>query len=103
MVSSVPAGIGYLADILEAAGYQVRRFESAAAFLQTYDDCAASCIVTDLLMESIDGVELRRRLNELGSPLPVIVLTGHADVRVAIVRPSRRWDNSHSSLRLRLS
>lgn len=76
---------GCLALILEAAGYEVRLFDSADAYLQAYDDCAASCIVTDLCMASIDGVELLRRLNAMGSLLPVIVLTGYADVRIAVI------------------
>jgi two-component system response regulator FixJ len=73
-----------LAFLLGTAGFAVRMHASAAAFLEIAADVRNGCLVTDLRMPDIDGVELLRRLNAAGHMLPTIVVTGHGDVQMAV-------------------
>ena len=73
-----------LAFALTTAGLAVRVYESGAAFLQSLASIQPGCIVTDIRMPGIDGIELQRQLLVSGVKLPVIVMTGHADVRLAV-------------------
>jgi two-component system response regulator FixJ len=73
-----------LAFLLASEGLPVRLHESASAFLEDVMSAEAGCIVTDVRMPGIDGIELIRRLKERGITLPVIVITGHADVPMAV-------------------
>lgn len=73
-----------LAFLLSAAGLSVRTYESAQAFLQELPSVEGGCIVTDVRMPGIDGLELLRVLQEMGKGLPVIVMTGHGDVPLAV-------------------
>ena len=73
-----------LAFLLGSAGLRVRSFESAQAFLQELASVEAGCVVTDVRMPGIDGLELLRLLQEMGKGLPVIVMTGHGDVPLAV-------------------
>jgi two-component system response regulator FixJ len=73
-----------LAFLLASDGLAVRLHESASAFLDEVKDIDAGCIVTDVRMPGIDGMEFLRRLKARGSTLPVIVMTGHADVPMAV-------------------
>ncbi len=72
------------ARILEPHGFQVRCYTTAEEFLREFDDQAVSCVVTDLRMPGMDGMELQQKLREQGSIVSLIVLTGHADVRTAV-------------------
>lgn len=73
-----------LAFLLGSAGLLVRTFESAQAFLQELASIETGCVVTDIRMPGIDGFELLRLLQEMGKGLPVIVMTGHGDVPLAV-------------------
>ena len=73
-----------LAMLLESAGFSVRTYDSATAFLAAASDRAAGCVLTDVQMPELNGLELQRRMGELGIRLPVIVMTGHADVPIAV-------------------
>ena len=72
-----------IAFLLETADLTARTHESAVAFLAE-NDRPAGCIVTDVRMPDMTGLELARRLRDTGSVEPVIVITGHADVPLAI-------------------
>ena len=70
--------------LLDCAGLRVQAYESAVAFLEAVPAMEHGCIVTDVRMPEMSGVELIGRLKALGVPDPVIVITGHADVPLAI-------------------
>ena len=73
-----------LAFLLDAAGLVSRTYESAAALLAQAGTLAPGCIVTDVRMPDMNGLEMVRRLSDMGVRHPVIVMTGHADVPLAI-------------------
>ena len=73
-----------LAFLLECAGHSVRSYESATAFLAAVPTMEHGCIVTDVRMPEMNGLELVDRLKMLAVADPVIVITGHADVPLAI-------------------
>ena len=73
-----------LSFLLASDGLPVQLHESASAFLDNLPNAAAGCIVTDVRMPGIDGIELIRRLKDRGIALPIIVITGHADVPMAV-------------------
>jgi two-component system response regulator FixJ len=72
-----------IAFLLESAGLVARTYPSAIAYLEAAD-LAPGCIVTDVRMPEMSGIELVRRLKAAGRRDPVIVITGHADVPLAI-------------------
>lgn len=73
-----------LAFLLSTAGLAVQVHESAAAFLEALPRLQGGCVITDVRMPEMDGLELQRRLRELNAGLPVIVMTGHGDVPLAV-------------------
>ncbi len=70
--------------LLDCAGLKVRSYESAIAFLKAVPNMEHGCIVTDVRMPEMNGVELVGRLKDQGVTDPVIIITGHADVPMAI-------------------
>ena len=75
---------GSLTFLFEAAGFAARSYASAADFLGAVATLGAGCVLTDVRMPDFDGLALQRRLAELGVAMPVIVMTGHADVPIAV-------------------
>jgi two-component system, LuxR family, response regulator FixJ len=73
-----------LAFLLSTAGLPVRVHDSAVAFLKVAENAEDGCIVTDVRMPGIDGLELQRRLRAAGNTTPVIVMTGHGDIALAV-------------------
>ena len=72
-----------LSFLLASEGLPVRLHESALAFLDAVT-APSGCILTDVRMPGMDGIEFLRRLRERGFAVPVIVMTGHADVPMAV-------------------
>jgi two-component system response regulator FixJ len=70
--------------LLECDGIEARGYESALAFLERLGSMERGCIVTDIRMPGMSGLELVARLNEEGVSDPVIVITGHGDVPLAV-------------------
>lgn len=73
-----------LAFLLQTSGFAVRVHESATDFLKMAPTISNGCLITDLRMPDMDGVELLRRLRSAGHLLPAIVITGHGDVQMAV-------------------
>lgn len=73
-----------LAFLLSGAGFAVRMHDSATDFLAIAGDIKNGCLITDLRMPDMSGVELLRRLRDNGHLLPAIVITGHGDVQMAV-------------------
>jgi two-component system response regulator FixJ len=73
-----------LAFLLGTAHLTVRTYESATLFLNGLKQAEPGCIITDVRMPGISGVELLRRLKSLKAGFPVIVITGHGDVPLAV-------------------
>lgn len=73
-----------LAFLLSGAGFAVRMHESATDFLAVAGNIKNGCLITDLRMPDMSGVELLRRLRDEGALLPAIVITGHGDVQMAV-------------------
>jgi two-component system response regulator FixJ len=65
-------------------GLEVRTFTSARQFLSQYDPSQAGCLVLDVRMSGMSGLELQSRLGESGWWIPIIIITGHADVPMAV-------------------
>ena len=70
--------------LLRTARITVRTFESAIAFMRELPQVRSGCIITDVRMPEMSGIDLLRRLNELKIAVPVIVITGHGDVPLAV-------------------
>jgi two-component system response regulator FixJ len=73
-----------LAFLLGTAGHAVKVYESATVFLSRLDGLQPGCVVSDVRMPDVDGLELQRRLKEKGIALPIVIMTGHADVPLAV-------------------
>ncbi|ACK50770.1 two component transcriptional regulator, LuxR family [Methylocella silvestris BL2] len=78
---AVRQALGFL---LMASGYAVRVYESAAVFIEGLAEAQPGCVVTDVRMPEVDGIKLLRLMKAKRSRLPVIVMTGHADVPLAV-------------------
>ena len=70
--------------LLESAGYRVSSYSSAERFLTAFRRDHASCLVLDVRLSGITGLELQQELNRRGESLPIIFITGHGDVPMAV-------------------
>jgi len=70
--------------LLESAGYNVSSYPSGLAFLAQFDPAVPACVLLDIHMPQMDGLEVQRRLVERNVAFPVIVLTGQGDVAIAV-------------------
>jgi len=70
--------------LLEGKDYRVRCFDSAESFLSRYDSREVACLTVDIRMGGMTGLELQSRLIEGHSPLPIVFITGHGDVPMAV-------------------
>ena len=70
--------------LLKTAGIAVRGFESAKLFLETLPQITSGCVITDVRMPEITGIDLLRRMKERNLDIPVIVITGHGDISLAV-------------------
>lgn len=70
--------------LIESVGLPVRVYESGQAFLDDFKQGLAGCLVLDVRMPDINGMDLHAKLKRDGCSLPVIIMTGHADVTMAV-------------------
>lgn len=73
-----------LQAMLETAGYAVRSFATGRAFLDAIDRTSRGCVILDVRLPDLNGLEVQERLKAMGAGLAVIVITGHADVATAV-------------------
>jgi two-component system, LuxR family, response regulator FixJ len=73
-----------LSFLLRSAKIEVCTYETASAFLAAINNLSLGCIITDVRMPEMTGIELLRRLRESGNNVPVIVITGHGDIPLAV-------------------
>jgi FixJ family two-component response regulator len=73
-----------LERLLRSAGWATAAYASPDDFLSERDPAASGCLLLDISMPGLDGLELQKRLAEAGSGLPIIFLTGHGDVSTSV-------------------
>lgn len=73
-----------VARLLQASGYRVALYESGERLLESLPGAASGCILLDLRMSGLSGLDLQDRLAELGHPLPIVFLTGHGDIPASV-------------------
>jgi FixJ family two-component response regulator len=73
-----------LGMLLKAIGLKYETYPSALDFLQHYQPTRHACLVADIRMPGLSGLELQQRLNEQGAQIPIIFITGHGDVPMAV-------------------
>src|SRR3954464_7246236 len=70
--------------LLDSAGFSVTLFDNAQSFLDALPGLAFGCVVSDVRMPGIDGIELLKRMKMQQSPFPILIMTGHGDVPLAV-------------------
>jgi two-component system, LuxR family, response regulator FixJ len=70
--------------LLSSAAYDVTLFDSALSFLDALSAIDFGCVVSDVRMPGLDGIELLKRMKASGSLLPIIIMTGHGDIPLAV-------------------
>lgn len=73
-----------IVELLESVGLQAETYDSAPAFLKSIDKKRRGCLVLDVRMAEMSGLVLQQKLNTLGIRIPVILLTAHGDVAMAV-------------------
>ena len=114
VVDDDPAVVRLLAALVEAIGLHVEAYQSAEEFLEAYQASGPGCLVLDVRVPGMSGMELQRQLTAAGNTLPIVFVTGHADVRMAVeamergafgflekpFRPQELCDKIQSAVRL---
>ena len=70
--------------LLDAANYEVTLFDSAVTFLDVLPSLEFGCVVSDVRMPGLDGIELLKRMKAGHSAFPIVIMTGHGDVPLAV-------------------
>lgn len=70
--------------LLDAAGFKVTLFETALSFLEALPSLDFGCVVSDVRMPGLDGIELLKRMKADNSTFPIVIMTGHGDVPLAV-------------------
>ncbi|HEY0327680.1 MAG TPA: response regulator FixJ [Rhodopseudomonas sp.] len=84
VIDDDPAMRDSLEFLLDSVNFEVVLFESAIAFLEAVPTLQFGCVVSDVRMPGIDGMDLLKRLKANRNPLPVVIMTGHGDVPLAV-------------------
>lgn len=89
VVDDDPAVSRALVSVGQLLGLKVSAFASPQEFLRIHDPAQPGCLVLDIKMPGMTGLELQQKLAERGSRIPIIMISGHADVRIAVEVMSR--------------
>lgn len=84
VVDDDPAVRESLSFLMGSVGIRVETFATAQAFLDSYSEAREGCLILDVRMSGMSGLELQEKLQALGSQLPIIVVTGYGDVSMAV-------------------
>jgi len=84
VVDDDPGVLKALARLLREEGWRVETFASAEAFLTRLDQSAEGCLVLDVTMPGLDGLELQHRLAAAGKSLPIVFVSGHGDIPMSV-------------------
>jgi FixJ family two-component response regulator len=84
IVDDEPAVLTALSRQLRTNGWRVETFESAEAFLEHREPQAAACLVLDVSLPGLDGIQLQRQLLEMRETMPIVFLTGHGDIPMSV-------------------
>lgn len=83
-VDDDPLFLDALAMTLETAGFDVRAYRSCTAFLRDYRADSACCLVLDVTLPDVSGLQLQQLLAEQNDPIPIVFVTGHGDVSTSV-------------------
>jgi FixJ family two-component response regulator len=84
LVDDEPAVLTALSRQLRANGWRVEAFESAEGFLRHREPHAVACLVLDVSLPGLGGIELQRQLLEMREAMPIVFLTGHGDIPMSV-------------------
>ena len=84
IIDDDPAMRDSLSFLLGSAGFEARTYDSAARFLEAAPGLTGGCIVTDVRMPGMNGLEMTLKLKAMGVGLPIVMITGHGDVPMAV-------------------
>ena len=85
LIEDDEAALESLRLLLQGRGVSVRGFASAEAFLASLSESRPACVVSDVRLPGLSGVDLQRALKTLGNDVPVILITGHGDIAMAVM------------------
>jgi len=84
VVDDDPAVLDAIRLLLRSVGLRSQTFESAAAFLDAFDRDQHGCLVLDVRMPSMSGIDLQEKLQEIGATIPIVFVTAHGDIPMAV-------------------
>jgi len=84
LIDDDQAVLASLSTLLQTAGLRTQVYATAEEFIHDHPENARGCVVTDLKLTGMSGLQLQMHLKEVGSFLPVVVVTGRADVSIAV-------------------
>jgi len=73
-----------LLRLIQSVGLKIRTFRSGEEFLEDFDPDAPGCLVLDVRMRGMSGLDVQKKLTAMGAPIPIIILSGHGDVPMAV-------------------
>ncbi len=114
IVDDEPEVLEAVAHLVKPIEAEVRTFSRADDFLNDFADDGPACLVLDVRLPGMSGMELQARMNQAGIPIPILIVTGHADIRMAVeavkagavnflekpFRPQELFEEIQKSLRL---
>ena len=73
-----------LVELIESMGLNTQTYQNALDFLNEFNNEQSGCVLADVRMPGMSGMELQKKLNQLGAILPMVIMTGHGDITMAV-------------------